>query len=168
MVAEGLSEIDNIALFWSEFWPYIRPPRFIRGYGVPEARIRRLEISSPPQIVLLCTPEWLGVYIGIAALAWNMVATYDQFKAGLESIRKDIHNQIERIQGLTDRARQMVTDVADAFIDGLLVLAEHDLESALVRVRRIQEARSRLANLSERPHTELNILNDKTDSDDEK
>lgn len=176
MVAEGLSEIDNFATSWPDFFPFpAKPPdeylyRRFRRFGAPDARIKKVEISSPPLIVLQCSPEWLGIYLACAGLAWagvvgvwNMVATYDDFKTGLESIRTDLHKQVEQVAGLRDRARQIVIEVIDSFVDGLLAMAEQEFEAALARVRRIQEARSRLAIPSVPAHTSIEITEDKTD-----
>jgi hypothetical protein len=176
MVAEGLTEIDNLAASWWEMsWPHLMPPderywfrRFGR-YGV-HARINELRVSSPLGLTLQCTPEWIAIYLAIVFGGWtiingtwNMIATYDDLKRNLEIIRSDIRTSIEGLKGLSNRARQIASDVIDMLIDGLLRLAETELEMALEHIRRIQEARLRLAQPSEPVHSVIEVIEDSTE-----
>lgn len=170
MIAEGLDEIDSLAaswpdLAWYRFWPP-EEPRWLRQYdrrGASTARVVKLEVSSPPILTLLCTPEWIAVYLAIVFGGWAMVATYDDVKRNIPIIRNDVHSAIQGLQGLSERARRIITEVVDVFLDSLLQFAEDELETALSRIRRIQESRLRLAAPSEPVHKSLEVIEDKAD-----
>jgi hypothetical protein len=177
MVAQGLDEIDNLAGSWFELvWPRMLPPderywfrRFGRRVAIG-ARIKRVEASSPLAVLLQCTPEWIAIYLAVVfggwtiiTGIWNMAATYDDLKRNLPIIRDDIKASINALQGLSERAKELLLDAVDMLIDGLLRLAESELEVALGHIRRMQEARLRLAAPAEPVHSALEVVEDKTD-----
>lgn len=158
MVAEGLQEIDDMAESWlnTAAWgpPYPEEYFWIRRRGRPplRAQIEKFEIASPPQIVLQCSIEWLAIYLALAALGWNvitgtwgMIATYEDVQRNLGTIRTNIVDFVASVQGMTAGTQQQVLHIVDLYLDGLLESAAINLQIGLGHIRRIQEARARLA-----------------------
>lgn len=123
-------------VFWFE--PLLLEERLLLG---GRARIKSLSVSSPPDLTVLCDPQWVGVFISLVALGIVTVAEYDKLKENVPRIRSDIEELISRLAVRSSKLKQRLRNSAFTFVDELLQISEHEAEFV---VRRIQVARQRL------------------------
>lgn len=80
--------------------------------------------------------------ITIIVGSWGMIATYPQFKQGLETIREDVRKWVDESIGIPEKFKGVIKQNSYKFLDGILNLPERE---ATMILRKIHSARNKLA-----------------------